>query len=286
MERIGIIGGSGLYQIDGLKVKNKFYLKTPFGCPSGQFVIGDLEGREVVFLPRHDVGHRIPPGHINYRANIYAMKKLGVSRIISLAACGSLKEEMRPMDFVAVDQFVDRTNYARDMSFFENGIVAHIEFSHPVCEELRGILYQSAKEVTGRAHNGGTYINMEGPAFSTLAESELYRSWKMDVIGMTNFAEAKLAREAEICYATLAAVTDYDCWHPSHGSVSIDMVIKSLSQNIDNSKKILSRVIKTLPCRRGCSCGSALQHAIVTDHRYIPGRIKKRLNIIIGKYVK
>lgn len=286
MERIGIIGGSGLYQIDGVEVKKKFYLKTPFGCPSGQFVIGYLEGREVVFLPRHDVGHRIPPGHINYRANIYAMKKLGVSRIISLAACGSLKEEIRPMDFVVVDQFVDRTNYARDMSFFENGIVAHIEFSHPVCEELRGVLYQSAKEVTGRVHNGGTYINMEGPAFSTLAESELYRSWKMDVIGMTNFAEAKLAREAEICYATLTAVTDYDCWHPSHDSVSIDMIIKNLSQNIDNSKKILSRVIKALPCRRGCSCGSALQHAIITDHRYIPRRIKKKLNIIIGKYVK
>ncbi|MFA5115099.1 MAG: S-methyl-5'-thioadenosine phosphorylase [Candidatus Omnitrophota bacterium] len=286
VERIGIIGGSGLYQIDGVKVKKKFYLKTPFGRPSGQFVLGYLEGKEVVFLPRHDVGHRISPSHINYRANIYAMKKLGVGRIISLAACGSLKEEIRPMDFVVADQFVDRTNHARDMSFFEEGIVAHIEFSHPVCEELRGILCRSAKEVTNRVHNGGTYINMEGPAFSTLAESALYRSWNMDIIGMTNFAEAKLAREAEMCYATVAAVTDYDCWHPSHDAVSIEMVTRNLSSNIDNSKKILSRVIRAIPGERGCSCGSALEHAIITDRRYIPRRIKKKLSIIIGKYVK
>jgi len=286
MGRIGIIGGSGLYKIEGMMVKDIVYVKTPFGRPSGKFVIGKLEGKEVVFVPRHDVGHRIPPSHINYRANIYAMKKLGVERIISVTACGSLKEEIQPLDFVAVDQFVDRTNYARDMSFFEEGIVAHIEFSHPVCEELRGFLYQATKEVTKRAHNGGTYINMEGPAFSTIAESRLYHSWGMDVIGMTNFAEAKLAREAEMCYATLVAVTDYDCWHPSHDSVSIDMIIQNLRKNVENSKKIVANIIRILPQERACGCGRALSHAIVTERKYIPRRVKKDLDIIIGKYVK
>jgi len=286
MSRIGIIGGSGLYKIEGMKVTDMVNLTTPFGRPSGKFVIGELEGKEVVFVPRHDVGHRIPPGHINYRANIYAMKKLGVERIISLTACGSLKEEIKPLDFVVVDQFVDKTNYARDMSFFEEGIVAHVEFAHPVCEELRGFLYQATKSVTSQVHNGGTYINMEGPAFSTLAESKLYRSWNMDIIGMTNFAEAKLAREAEMCYATLAAATDYDCWHPTHDSVTIDMVIQNLRKNVDASKKIISNVIRILPEKRTCSCGRALEHAIVTEKKFIPRRIKKNLDIIIGKYVK
>ncbi|MCM8780640.1 MAG: S-methyl-5'-thioadenosine phosphorylase, partial [Candidatus Omnitrophica bacterium] len=216
MARIGIIGGSGLYDLEGIKDVRQEELDTPFGKPSDKFTIGTLEDREIVFLPRHGVGHRIPPSQINYRANIFGMKKLGVERIISVTACGSLKEEIKPLDFVIVDQFVDRTNYARKTSFFDEGIVAHIMFAHPVCEELSSILYETANTLRLDVHKGGTYLNMEGPAFSTLAESQLYRSWGMDVIGMTNMSEAKLAREAEICYATLAAVTDYDCWHPQH----------------------------------------------------------------------
>ncbi|MBM3249247.1 MAG: S-methyl-5'-thioadenosine phosphorylase [Candidatus Omnitrophica bacterium] len=285
MGRIGIIGGSGLYRIEGIKVRKKVCFNTPFGRPSGRFVIGELEGKEVVFVPRHDVGHRIAPSHINYRANIFAMKKLGVERIISVTACGSLKEDFRPLDFVAVDQFVDRTNYARDTSFFEEGIVAHIGFAHPVCEELRGLLYKSGKDLNLRIHERGTYINMEGPAFSTLAESHLYRSWGMDVIGMTNFAEAKLAREAEICYSTLAAVTDYDCWHPHHASVTIEMVIQNLTRNIDNAKNILTRMIRDIPEERTCACQDALKYAIVTDRRFIPDKVKRRLKLIIGKYI-
>jgi len=286
MGRIGIIGGSGLYNIDGIKNLRKVSMKTPFGSPSDKLMLGSLEGKEVVFLPRHGVGHRIPPSCINYRANIFAMKKLGVDRIISVTACGSLKEEMRPMDFVMADQFVDRTNHSREMSFFEKGIVVHVEFSRPICECLRTILYDAATGFGLRVHNGGTYINMEGPAFSTRAESNLYRSWGMDIIGMTNFAEAKLAREAEICYATLAAVTDYDCWHPNHESVTIDMVIRNLQNNIENSKKILLAAIKKLPEARSCSCGEALKFAIVTDKKLIPAKTKKDLKIIIGKYVK
>ena len=286
MGRIGIIGGSGLYEIEGIKNVKKVSVTTPFGKPSGKFVLGMLEGKEVVFVPRHDVGHRITPSHINYRANIFGMKKLGVERIISVTACGSLKEELRPMDFVAVDQFVDRTNYARDMSFFSEGIVAHIEFSHPVCEELRSLLYNAGKSLNLSIHNGGTYINMEGPAFSTLAESNLYRSWGMDVIGMTNFAEAKLAREAEICYATLAAVTDYDCWHPQHESVTIDMIIQNLNKNVKNAKRILCAVIKNLKPERNCNCKDTLKYAIITDRKVIPAKVKKDLEIIIGKYIE
>ena len=286
MGRIGVIGGSGLYKIEGIKIKDGVLVKTPFGRPSGKFIIGELVGKEIVFVPRHDVAHRIPPSHINYRANIFAMKKLGVERIISVAACGSLKEALKPLDFVAVDQFVDRTNYARNMSFFEKGIVAHIEFSHPVCPQLQKALYEAGKGLGLNIHNGGTYINIEGPAFSTLAESNLYRSWGMDIIGMTNFSEAKLAREAEICYATLAAITDYDCWHPDHASVTLDLVIQNLRKNIENSKSILSEVINNLPEERHCACASALKCAIVTDKKHIPVKIKKDLDFIIGKYVK
>lgn len=286
MGRIGIIGGSGLYKIEGIKVDRELEVKTPFGAPSGKLVIGNLQDKEVVFVPRHGVGHRIPPSHINYRANIYAMKKLAVERIISVTACGSLKEELKPLDFVAVDQFVDRTNYARDMSFFTEGIVAHIEFAHPVCEELRRLVYEAGRSLNLRIHNGGTYINMEGPAFSTLAESNLYRSWGMDVIGMTNFSEAKLAREAEICYATLAAVTDYDCWHPQHESVTVDMIIQNLNKNVENAKRILSAVIKNIKPERNCACKDALKYAIITDRKVIPNKIKKDLDIIIGKYIK
>ena len=286
MGKIGIIGGSGLYEIEGIKNVKEVSVITPFGKPSGKFVLGMLEGKEVVFVPRHDVGHRITPSHINYRANIFGMKKLGVERIISVTACGSLKDEFKPLDFLAVDQFVDRTNYARDMSFFSEGIVAHIEFSHPVCEELRSLLYNAGKSLNLSIHNGGTYINMEGPAFSTLAESNLYRSWGMDVIGMTNFAEAKLAREAEICYATLAAVTDYDCWHPQHESVTIDMIIQNLNKNVENAKRILCAVIKNLKPERNCNCKDTLKYAIITDRKVIPAKVKKDLEIIIGKYIR
>lgn len=286
MGRIGIIGGSGLYKIDGIKNVKEVSVTTPFGRPSGKFIIGKLAGKDVVFVPRHDIGHRIPPSHINYRANIFGMKKMGVEKIISVSACGSLKEEIRPMDFVVVDQFVDRTNYAREMSFFDRGMVVHIEFSHPVCAQLKGLLHGATQGLKVSAHNGGTYINMEGPAFSTLAESRLYRSWGMDIIGMTNFAEAKLAREAEMCYATLAAVTDYDCWHPQHESVTIDMVIQNLQKNVENAKRILADVIQNISLDADCKCRHALQYAIVTDKKLIPAQVKKDLDIIIGKYLK
>ncbi len=286
MSRIGIIGGSGLYQIEGISDIKKVTLETPFGKPSDKFIAGRLEGKEVVFLPRHGVGHRISPSEINYRANIYAMKKLGVDRIISVSACGSLKEELKPLDFVAVDQFVDRTNHARKMTFFDQGIVAHIVFAHPVCDELNAYLHKAGDTLNLTVHRGGTYVNMEGPAFSTLAESKLYRSWGMDVIGMTNMPEAKLAREAEICYSTLAAVTDYDCWHPQHDAVTVDMVIQNLLKNIENAQKILLKVIRDLPEERTCSCKNALKNSIITNPKLIPPKVKKDLKIIIGKYIK
>ncbi len=287
MPKIGIIGGSGLYKIEGTKNIKEISISTPFGKPSGKFILGELEGKEVVFVPRHDVNHSIPPSHINYRANIFGMKKLGVHKIISVSACGSLKAEFKPLDFVVVDQFVDRTNYAREASFFSDGIVAHIELSHPVCPSLGKIIYAAGESLNLNIHPKGTYINMEGPAFSTLAESNLYRSWGMDIIGMTNFAEAKLAREAGMCYATLAAITDYDCWHPSHASVSIDLIIENLNKNTANAKKILTTVIKNIPDQDqdDCHCSDALAHAIVTNKKFISAKIKRDLNIIIGKYV-
>jgi len=285
MAKIGIIGGSGLYKIEGIKDVKEVEVKTPFGAPSDKFILGTLEGKEVAFLPRHGVGHRISPSEINYRANIYGMKKLGVERIISVTACGSLKEELKPLDFVVVDQFVDRTNHSRNMTFFEGGIVAHIVFAHPVCKELSGLIYRTGEGLKLKMHKQGTYINMEGPAFSTLAESNLYRNWGIDVIGMTNMPEAKLAREAQICYSTLACVTDYDCWHPQHESVTVDMVIQNLLKNIENAKKLLSAVIKNLPVERSCACGDTLKHAIITDKALIPDQLKKDLDIIIGKYV-
>lgn len=290
MSRIGIIGGSGLYRIEGIKGVRRVSIATPFGKPSDDFIIGKLENIEVVFLPRHGIGHRISPSEINYRANIYGMKKLGVERIISVTACGSLKEKYKPLDFVVIDQFVDRTNHAREMTFFDNGIVSHISFAHPICKELIELLYDAgckvSKTLNVKMHKGGTYINMEGPAFSTLAESKLYRSWGMDVIGMTNMAEAKLSREAEICYSTLAAVTDFDCWHPEHETITLDMVISNLKKNIENAKKILSHAIRKMPSDRTCECKSALKNAIVTDRKLIPAKVKKELNIIIGKYVR
>ena len=286
MGKIGIIGGSGLYKMEGIKGVKEIAIDTPFGEPSDKFTVGKFENKEVVFLPRHGVGHRISPSEINYRANIYGMKKLGVERIISVTTCGSLKEEMKPLDFVVVDQFVDRTNQARKMTFFGDGIVAHVIFAHPICPELSKLIYEAGESLKLNMHQKGTYLNMEGPAFSTLAESNLYRSWGMDIIGMTNMPEAKLAREAEICYATLACVTDYDCWHPGHESVTIDMVIQNLTKNIENAQKIISTVIRGLPLKRKCACRDALKYAIITDKKFIPDKIKKDLEIIIGKYVK
>ncbi|MCM8801472.1 MAG: S-methyl-5'-thioadenosine phosphorylase [Candidatus Omnitrophica bacterium] len=289
MSRIGIIGGSGLYRLEGLNRIEEVSIDTPFGKPSDNFIIGRLEDKEIVFLPRHGRGHRLSPSQINYRANIYGMKKLEVERIISFTACGSLKEEYKPLDFVVVDQFVDRTNSARAMTFFERGIVAHIPFSHPVCPELSELLYTVASELSSslgiNVHKAGTYLNMEGPAFSTLAESNLYRSWGMDVIGMTNMSEARLAREAEICYVTLAAVTDYDCWHPEYESITVDMVINNLKKSVHNATKIISSLIKRIPSKRNCFCKDALKNAIITERKLIPEEIKKNLKIIIGKYL-
>lgn len=286
MSKIGIIGGSGLYKIEGLKIIKQLKVKTPFGDPSDKLTLGILEGKEVVFLPRHGVGHRISPSEINYRANIFAMKKLKVEKVISVTACGSLKEELKPLDFVVVDQFVDRTNSGRLMSFFDRGIVGHIVFSHPVCPQLSREIYVAGKSLNLNMHKTGTYLNMEGPQFSTLAESNLYRSWGMDVIGMTNLAEAKLCREAEICYATLACITDYDCWYPNHASVTLEMVMSNLAKNADNAKKIISGVIKVLDSQRSCSCGEASKFAIVTDKKRIPLKTKQSLDIIIGKYLR
>ena len=285
MGKIGIIGGSGLYKIEGLKKVKPVAVATPFGAPSDKYITGELEGRQVVFLPRHGLGHRLNPSEINFRANIYGMKKLGVDRIISVSACGSLKKELRPLDFVIPDQFVDRTNQGRKMSFFEKGIVAHIGFAEPVCAKLCEAVYASAGKIGSRVHLGGTYLNMEGPAFSTKAESNLYRAWGMDIIGMTNMAEAKLAREAEICYCTLAAVTDYDCWYESAETVTVEMVMSNLSKNIQNAKNILKRLIPALEDKNSCSCQEALKYAIVTDKKLIPRKVKEDLKIIIGKYL-
>jgi len=286
--KIGIIGGSGFYKIDGIKNVKEVKVKTPFGNPSSEYVTGVLEGVDVVFLARHDKGHRILPSEINYRANIYGMKKLGVERIVSVSACGSLKEELKPLDIVVPSQFVDRTNYGREMTFFGDGIVAHIQFADPVCPHLSKELYDAGLKAGASMHLGGTYINMEGPQFSTKAESYLYRSWGMDIIGMTNLAEAKLAREAEICYATLACVTDYDCWHNDLAieSVSLDMIIQNLLKNVDVSKRIIKSVLPKLSKKRVCVCASALKDSIITRPEAIPEKKKKELELIIGKYVK
>lgn len=285
MVRIGVIGGSGLYNIGELKNLRSQGLSTPFGEPSDVFIIGELAGREVVFLPRHGKGHRILPSELNYRANIYGMKKLGVDRIISVSAVGSLKEELKPLDMVIPDQFVDRTNQARKTTFFGEGIAVHISFADPVCPELCEILYKAGIKSGATIHKGGTYVNIEGPAFSTRAESFLYRKWGMDIIGMTNMSEAKLAREAEICFATLAMVTDYDCWHTSE-DVTVDMVIQNLKKNSEMAKRIIRNAISSMPEKRNCSCGESLKNAIITAKDVIPDSAKKKLDIIIGKYLK
>ncbi len=286
MGKIGIIGGSGLYGLEGIKEKEEVAINTPYGAPSDRFFISELEGKEVVFLPRHGKHHQFNPSSINYRANIYGMKKLGVEKLISLTACGSLKERYQPMDFVIPLQFVDRTNQARKYTFFDQGVTVHIGFAHPVCLDLAGQLKQAAENVGVTTHYGGTYLNMEGPQFSTLAESNLYRSWGMDIIGMTNMAEARLAREAEICYVSLAAVTDYDCWHPDHDNVTLDIILNNLKNNVANSKKILTEFISLVTDQRNCGHQEALRQAIVTRPEYIPAEIKKKLDIILSKYLK
>lgn len=286
MATVGIIGGSGLYQIEGISKVKEVAVKTPFGLPSDKFITGELEGIPVVFLPRHGRGHRISPSEINYRANIYGMKKLGVEAIMSVSACGSLKEKYKPMDFVIPDQFVDRTRKARMDTFFTDGIVAHVAFADPISKEVADILEKSAKKLKVKTYRGGTYVNMEGPQFSTKAESNLYRSWGMDIIGMTNLTEAKLAREAEISYATLAAVTDYDCWHPSHDSVTLDMILSYLNKNVANAKNILKLAIVEVGKLKSFSASEALKFAIITNPDMIPAKKKKELGILIGKYIK
>ncbi len=286
MAIVGIIGGSGLYQIEGITKLKEVAVKTPFGAPSDKFITGELEATPVVFLPRHGRGHRVSPSEINYRANIYGMKKLGVQAIMSVAACGSLKEEYKPMDFVIPDQFLDRTHKARLDTFFTDGIVAHVAFADPVSKEIADILQQSAQKLNIKVHRGGTYVNMDGPHFSTKAESNLYRSWGMDIIGMTNLTEAKLAREAEISYATLAAITDYDSWHPSHDSVTLDMVLNYLNKNVANAKAILKAAVVQVGKLKHFSASDALRSAIATAPGMIPAKKKKDLEILIGKYIK
>ncbi|HXG64139.1 MAG TPA: S-methyl-5'-thioadenosine phosphorylase [Blastocatellia bacterium] len=285
--RIGVIGGSGLYQMEALKDVEEIYLDTPFGKPSDAFIVGTLDGARVAFLPRHGRGHVLTPTEIPFRANIYGMKMLGVEWIISASAVGSLREELKPMDIVIPDQFFDRTRQ-RASTFFGGGIVAHVTFADPVCHKLCDILEEVARaELTGIGiHRGGTYLCMEGPAFSTRAESEVYRSWGMSVIGMTNLQEAKLAREAEICYATMALVTDYDCWHPDHDSVTVDMVIEYLTRNVTNAQQLIAGVVARLASEQPeCEFKHSLKHAIITSRDKIAPDAKERLKAIIGKYL-
>ncbi len=283
--QIGIIGGSGLYDMPELTDREERTIATPFGDPSGPYVIATLRGQRVAFLARHGAGHRILPSELNFRANIYGFKVLGVERIISASAVGSLKHEYEPLDIVVPDQFFDRTK-GRISTFFGRGIVAHVAFAHPICADLSGIAADSATTVGATVHRGGTYVNMEGPQFSTLAESRLYRSWGMDVIGMTNLQEAKLAREAEICYATLALVTDYDCWHPDHDSVTVDLIISNLMQNAVTAQKTIAETVGRLAGRpRTCACRDALATAIITRPEHVPANIKHELAPIIGRYM-
>jgi 5'-methylthioadenosine phosphorylase len=280
---IGIIGGSGLYSMPGFEAQEEAVIETPFGSPSDNYVLGTLAGRQVAFLARHGRGHRLTPAELNYRANIYGMKKLGVERIISLSAVGSLKEEHRPLDFVIPDQFFDRTR-GRVSTFFGEGLVAHISFAHPICPEASEVVAAACQAAGVTAKKGGTYLCMEGPAFSTKAESNVYRSWGMDIIGMTNLQEAKLAREAEICYVTVAMVTDYDCWHEDHDAVTVSDIIANLIKNAENACKVVVQAVAKMPAARGCKCGSALSHAILTDRALVPEATKTKLGILIEKY--
>lgn len=281
---IGVLGGSGLYSIEGLKIIEEKKICTPFGEPSDLFVIGELSGVKIAFLPRHGKGHRFLPHQINYRANIYGFKMLGVEYIIAVSAVGSMREQLRPLDIVVVDQFFDLTR-SRINTFFGDGVAAHISFADPVCPVLSKILYDASVQSSCITHKGGTYLCIEGPAFSTKAESQIYRKWGVDVIGMTNLPEAKLAREAEICYATLALVTDYDVWHEQEEGVSAEMILSNLKKNVDNAKEIIKKAVLSLPEKRECPCPNALQNAIITPPELIPEKRKKELELIIGKYL-
>ena len=281
---IGIIGGSGLYSMPGFEAQQEQTIDTPWGAPSDVYIVGKLAGKEVAFLARHGRGHRISPSELNFRANVYGFKMLGVERILSLSAVGSLKEEHKPLDFVIPDQFVDRT-LGRASTFFGEGLVAHISFAHPICPQLARVVTEACREAGVTGKPGGTYLCMEGPAFSTLAESHLYRSWGLDVIGMTNLQEAKLAREAEICYVTIAMVTDYDCWHPEHDAVTVNQIIAVLNENAAHAAKVVAAAVRAMPSARECKCGRALAHALITDRTTIPEVTRKKLELLVGKYL-
>jgi len=282
---IGIIGGSGLYDMAELTDREERHVATPFGDPSGPYVMGTLRGKRVAFLARHGVGHRQMPTELNYRANIFGLKLLGVQFILSASAVGSLQEQYVPQHLVIPDQFFDRTK-GRISTFFGDGLVAHVAFAHPVCGTLGQIAYDACRAVGATVPQGGTYVCMEGPQFSTLAESKLYRSWGMDIIGMTNLQEAKLAREAEICYATIALVTDYDCWHPNHDSVTVDMIVQNLVANAKTAQQVIADAVSRLPFERTCECADALKHAIITPPEFVPEQVKRHLAPIIGKYIR
>jgi 5'-methylthioadenosine phosphorylase len=282
---IGVIGGTGLYEMEGLTQVRSVKIATPFGKPSDDYIIGTLHGKRVAFLSRHGRGHRVLPTDINYQANIYGMKKLGVERIISVSAVGSMKEEIKPGDIVIPDQFYDHTKH-RKSSFFGNGVVAHVGMADPVCASLCSVLSEAGAKVGATVHDRGTYICMEGPQFSTRAESLAYRKWDMDVIGMTNATEAKLAREAEICYSTIALATDYDCWHHSEEAVTVEAVLEVMKHNIETSKAMIREAVKMLSGPRTCSCGDALRNTIMTPEKLMPAKTKKDLAPIIGKYLK
>lgn len=283
--RIGVIGGSGLYEMEGLTDVEELKVKTPFGEPSDLIVVGTLEGRRVAFLPRHGRGHRIMPSELPSRANIYALKSLGVEHIIAVSACGSMKEEIHPLDMVIPDQIFDRTR-GRINTFFSGGVVAHISFDEPFCPDLSALLYQAAEDTGAKVHKGGTFVVIEGPSFSTKAESRIYRQWGVDIIGMTVLPEAKLAREAEICYAALANVTDYDVWHVGEEPVSVEMLIGNLLKNAKIAKRIIKKVIPHIPEARTCPCPTALKNAIITSKERIPEKAKKDLGLLIGEYLE
>jgi len=281
---IGVIGGSGLYDIEGLKEIEEHDVSTPFGKPSDPIIVGTLEGKRVAFLPRHGRGHRILPSEVNVRANIYALKSLGVERIIAVNACGSMKEEIAPSDIVIPDQIIDRTK-GRDSTFFGNGLVVHVSFAEPFCAELSEVLFEAAEAVGAKVHKGGTYVCIEGPRFSSKAESKMHRLWDVDIIGMTAIPEAVLAREAEICYASLALSTDYDVWHETEAPVTAEMVVQTILKNVETAKNAIKEVVPRVPSERGCDCATALSVAIQTAKDRIPGRVKQELNLLVGKYL-
>ena len=281
---IGIIGGSGLYDMAELTDREEVTLTTPFGEPSAPYVLGTLGGRRVAFLARHGAGHRLMPSELNFRANIFGMKMLGVGSILSASAVGSLREDFKPLHIVVPDQFFDRTT-SRISTFFGRGLVAHVAFAHPLCGVLSTIAADSAERVGATVHRGGTYVCMEGPQFSTVAESNAYRQWGMDIVGMTNLQEAKLAREAEICYVTIALVTDYDCWHPDHDSVTVEMIIRNLTENAETARRLIADAVARVPAERTCPCASALATAIITRPSVVPSATKRELAPIVGKYL-